>query len=616
MGEKMSGPWEKYGKRPSQGEGPWSKFQAKESTQGQAALEGFGRGASLGYLPQLQAGVERISDGTGHLKDMALDAVGLDDLASSDYQLEKQGFEIPQNSYLEARDSNIRRQKKQKADNPITAGASELAGSVVTGIATSGLMPGAAAKTTAETAKAAKNLGFAARIGKGIKTGAQTGAIYGAAANPGDVEGEISPIQLKERAINTALGTVLGAGTGAVVGTGVETIKGGSGLVKKGAGIASDKLKSFGNKALKNATGATGKQASEFADDAGIQLYERGLVKFGDSQEKIAQRVVKAVESANSQIDDALAKLEKNGVKVDRNQIYGKLREKINKLKGDESQADIARILENELDNVVNAAEASGTTEIGIAAAEKIKRGYNRKAGNWADPEKSQAGKEMYQTYRRSVEDAAKAADPKTAALFEEGKKTYGLLAPIEEAASRRAATTAQSPAGGFLDVTTALGGFATGNPAAGIAAPIARRMIAPRISSSVGVTAMKMASGLRKIPQIAELEAKNPAAFQSFVNTLVNGQKGGASTPKAAEEKPKGEKKWADDGLKKLLDHTKDPGQKKTIERARNVMLQNPKLKQLLIYASDLKPGSPAMEKVLEQIKKEQGRDLATGVE
>lgn len=77
-----------------------------------------------------------------------------------------------------------------------------------------------------------------------------------------------------------------------------------------------------------------------------------------------------------------------------------------------------------------------------------------------------------------------------------------------------------------------------------------------------------------------------------------------------------KGQEKWADDGLKKLLDHAKDSEQKKALEKARNVMLQNPKLKQLLIYASDLKPGSPALDKVLEQIKKEQGRDLATEAE
>jgi len=472
----------------------------------QTALEHFGKGASLGYLPQLQAGAETAVNKLGDAKDKILDIVGLEKLASIEHQLRKEGFKLPDETYLSARDAHLKRLAGQKEKNPWTAGLSELAGGISSGIASSPLMGGQAATAGGRLINAAK-----------------TGAAIGIAANPGDTEGELSPVQLKERAINGIKGGAIGLG-----------VQGGAEVIGKAAPFVSDNarkaglyLKKKAEQFAENATGATGKQASEFADDAGRQLLDRKIVRFGDSQEKIAERAGEAVNQANKQIDDALGALEAKGVKVDRNKIYSQVREKINQLKGDESQADIAKLLENELDNVINAAEVGGT-DVGISQAEQIKRGFNRKAGNWADPEKGMAGKEMYQTYRGAVEDAAQAADPATAALFEEGKKSYGLLAPIKEAAERRASTTGQSPAGGFLDMTTAAAGLATGGAPGAVAAPIARRVVAPRITSSLAVGADKVSKMLLKSPKFAELAAKNPKAFTALVANFSNKLGGG----------------------------------------------------------------------------------------
>ncbi len=256
-------------------------------------------------------------------------------------------------------------------------------------------------------------------------------------------------------------------------------------------------------KAAVNSTGATGKQAANFANDAGRQLLDRKVVKFGDSQAKIAERASVAVDKANTQIDSALSSLDKQGATVDTNTVYNTIREKITEMRKDPSTADIADHLEKELDNVLKSAEASGSTQTTLSAAEKTKRGYNRKAGNWADPEKGMSGKEMYRAYKDAVEKAAQAADPATAKLFEEGKKSYGLLRPIQEAAERRAATTSQSPVGGLLDMSTIMAGAQTGSPILPVAGPMMRRLVAPRLSSAAAVGADKISKGLIKASKI-----------------------------------------------------------------------------------------------------------------
>lgn len=197
-----------------------------KSSMADTALEGFGKGASLGYLPQMQAGVEKATDAIGDLKDKALQTIGLDQLTSLDAQLRKQGFKLPDSTYVEVRDSNIKRQAQQAKDNPITAGVSNVAGGVATGIATAPLMA---------WANGAKAVTLGGKIGQGMLQGARTGIVYGAAANPGDIEGEISPLQLQDRGVNAFKGGLLGAGLGAgaaVVGAGYQGVKNSPAKVK------------------------------------------------------------------------------------------------------------------------------------------------------------------------------------------------------------------------------------------------------------------------------------------------------------------------------------------------------------------------------------------------
>jgi hypothetical protein len=161
------------------------------STQGQAALEGFGQGASFGYLPQLQAAA-------APLQDAILAKVASTDLGADLLGVPK-GAKPEDSTYVERRDENIKRQQKLADKNPLTYGGSALAGGLTTGIATAGMMPSAGAATAAGR----------------IRNAAKAGTIYGAAMNPGDVEGEINLTQIPERIDGAGKGMVIGVALGA-----------------------------------------------------------------------------------------------------------------------------------------------------------------------------------------------------------------------------------------------------------------------------------------------------------------------------------------------------------------------------------------------------------------
>lgn len=116
----------------------------------QAGVEGVGQTASLGYLPQLQAGVGA--------------AMGLGD-------------------YTKLRDENIARNKLQARQSPAWSATGKAIG----------MLGSAAAIPTPAT--------FGRTVGQG--------AALGAAYNPGDTPGVVDPIQARNRAI----GALIGAGS-------------------------------------------------------------------------------------------------------------------------------------------------------------------------------------------------------------------------------------------------------------------------------------------------------------------------------------------------------------------------------------------------------------------
>lgn len=154
------------------------KAQGEPKTgRAQSELEGFGNGATLGYLPHLQAAAEPVTTAIGN-------AVT--------------GADVEPDSYVESRDRNIARQKLQAEEHPGSVMAGKLAGGLATTIAAAPLMGETAALSGLQ------KLEHAGKIGAGV----------GALQNPGDKEGVVDDGgQLADRVTNAGIGAGIGIGT-------------------------------------------------------------------------------------------------------------------------------------------------------------------------------------------------------------------------------------------------------------------------------------------------------------------------------------------------------------------------------------------------------------------
>jgi hypothetical protein len=153
------------------------KPKAPQTSVGSSLAAGAQQGLTLGYAPQLEAGV--IEPAMAKLYDF----------------INGTNFSKELDPYIDRRDKVIARHKKAKEDNPGTYLAGNLGGGIVSGLATAPLA-GARAATVG------------GRIGKA----ALAGGVIGGVSNPGDIEGEYSGVQGRDRAGNALLGGIIGAG--------------------------------------------------------------------------------------------------------------------------------------------------------------------------------------------------------------------------------------------------------------------------------------------------------------------------------------------------------------------------------------------------------------------
>jgi len=151
---------------------PQPEDQPKTSAA-QAGLEHFGQAASMGYLPQLQALAEPLTD---------------------KLYAAMEGKQAPENNkdYVQRRDENISRMNQEAKEHPYAALGGLLAGSVAGGAGVAGAMP-----------SKIKQLSM-------LKQAALTGGAQGLIQNPGDTEGQLSGPQLEERAKGGAIGAAVG----------------------------------------------------------------------------------------------------------------------------------------------------------------------------------------------------------------------------------------------------------------------------------------------------------------------------------------------------------------------------------------------------------------------
>lgn len=379
----------------------------------------------------------------------------------------------------------------------------------------------------------------------------------------------------------------------------------------------SDYLRSMATKKAVAATGATGKQALKFAPEAGQELLDRGIVKFGDSQAKIAGKATDALEAAGNKISSVLTDLDKRGATVDQSDIVDSLRKRATDLSDDPSQYGVSEQLNRLADKMEERISAKGgNSEISLSKAEQTKRGFQAGANYNSAPIDLSISKEAAGIYQKAVEDAATKFDPKAADAFTEAKKTYGLLNPIQDAAEKRASTLNQSPHGGLLDTAAIIAGEGLAGAPGAIAAPIVRRALSTRSASSMAATANAAGKLIGGVPAVAE--SAIPAAIQSqgqSVTPIGSGVGNLIALPAAAQQTPPDNSKVAQSNANRTPARGPDAWAQRGVQNLgidsalAQTLLSDPKGKQLLIQASDLSPNSRAMKQIKTQIQKGWGQ-------
>jgi hypothetical protein len=277
----MPAPWEKYQAKQS---GPWERYGSspaapqKESRSLEAAVEGFGQAATAGYLPQLQAA-----------------AGGLLPKPSVDKELEAQGFTIkgPEDSYISRRDEAIKRSSQLAEESPVAYGAGLLGGAI-------------------STAPLAGRALSAFKPVSGLKAAVVGGAAMGALQNPGDTEGELSPVQPLERIKGAVTGAALG---GAAYG------------VTKGVAKATDYIAKLPDRMREFAELKAYKSAGPFKTDIkrtmnqtgdlrraraiGREMIDKGVVKAGATFDSVADAAEVERSKAGKIIHDVYASAQK-----------------------------------------------------------------------------------------------------------------------------------------------------------------------------------------------------------------------------------------------------------------------------------------------------------------
>lgn len=266
--------------------------EGPQSRPGEAFAQGFGNAASFGYLPQIQAATEPLAD--------KISSLFADD---ADAKLKEQGFtieEAPEESYVQRRDKFIRKGQKLAEENPVASGVGGATGAIVSGIATGGGL-----------SKLLGTAGKAVTMGKRLGDAAKTGATIGALRNPGDTEGEVDVLQLKDRAGNAVKDAV----TGAVVQGGMEIArKAGEGV--KGAG------KNLKNWSQRKALRAAGAEKTQFKKQIlnkkdkvlGQAVLDNKLINAGDDARDIAKNAEKALAESQGKLNKVYEEADNAGM--------------------------------------------------------------------------------------------------------------------------------------------------------------------------------------------------------------------------------------------------------------------------------------------------------------
>jgi len=442
------------------------KEQVQKMSKAESALQGAGQGATLGFGDELSGAAGYLAGKLGLTPDM--------------------GYEY-------YRDYARNQAKEASAANPYTYGAGQIAG----GIATSAI-PG---------------LGAAGSFKGAVGTGAALGGASGVGASEANL---LSSQTLQDAALGAGLGGALG------------------GVSQKlanyltGAKPVTENLNKIADKLAEKATGATAAQAERFSPGAGRILREQGLVRFGDSPANIAERVAAAERTSGINIGEAINKLNDQGVTISRLNVIKNLQNEIDNLAQYDGTAPIRKQLTKQIKELSKDILSEEKLTAPIAKGEAAKKNFQGLTNYFSPEAEKSATGTVARLFKDEVERAATLADPELASQFIKDKQLFSVLRPIKEAAERRATQLNQSPFGGIGDAMTAAAAGKYG-PWDMVKAVVGRRLLAPRLSSSMSAATGATANVLEGInnalgqsaPAVAD--ALQVAGRSAAVSELLN---------------------------------------------------------------------------------------------
>lgn len=419
------------------------------------------------------------------------------------------------------------------------------------------------------------------------------------------------------------LDTAIGAGTGFVLGKGGEKVaQVGTKYGGKAVDAVSKKTREWAEKFAARAIGAERGTIKKFGADkvmaAGAQaLDDKILTPLTNTEKMIAANeaskkgAMEARKAAYDKIDDAGAS-EFNplnvATEVEKKVIGGK------NMAHDDVK-ELAATLDPHLSNILSRGEGN----VSMAEAQKLVEALRAKAkfDTSRSSQQNEVAKNVYHTVRNAINDAAeKGADKLNISGVKEtiqaANQKYAKGKTAEALLENKFAREQGNKILGITNVMTggtALGyGGATGDWEGAGKIVVGKVLLEKYGAQNAALLLNKVSKSLMRSPQVAELAAKNPKAFQAMIQAVAGKVDGSNMLKNVAEEKPKGETKWANDGFEKLKQHA-TPEDRARLEEMREQIMKDPKKKKKLISASE-KSNAKALDQILREINSVEGEE------
>lgn len=479
----------------------------------EAFVSGLGKGATFGYLPQIQAATEPLIQG-------ALDLIG----GGSDAQLKAQGFNIQpkEESYTQRRDKAIAEQLALQESNPYASTTGELAGAISGGFASG--------------APLTKLLGVPAATGLGrLGQAAATGAITGAIRNPGDVQGEVSPIQAGERASNIASDAL----TGAIFQGGLEAI-GKTGKFIRNAGKGIDKsVQKYAFEAVSPSKAVSTKAVKDRSIyKVGQTIIDNNLIQPGAGVEDILVNTEQALKKSGDRIGGLYDALDNNPSlaikKEDIKNIATDYAEKASeRLSGTVDGENVARKLNKVIKTIPENANFSDLRKWRASIDDQI----NFSKANKDLPGYQQELLKLRNEVQDKIANLAGKVNPEYKSQFVRENKNFANLSRVKEMAENKSAANVTNTnfgiregfgagIGALVGSSAGPAGTAIGAATGGLTANALKKYGAP----FVAMTASKIAKGLENNPKIMGAFSEplirasqvSPQQFVTTVNALI----------------------------------------------------------------------------------------------